>query len=130
MADPVDNHPAQPHFDEDRLAFVRNLNAVLADQAGASASGSGSPVALKDKAARVELDVTAADTVDGDEALDVAVESRASDADSWTEVHAFPTQNAVNTVTADVSGLEGHEVRAVWTVSGTTPSFDFTVTAV
>jgi hypothetical protein len=67
------------------------------------------------------------DTVSGTTPALVAKIQHSSDGTTWVDLITFSSQNAVNGEYATVSGTVNRYLRALWTISGTTPSFNFNI---
>lgn len=98
---------------------------TLASSAARTSSGSGSSVSTADfHTLRLTLAVAAASGTTP--SLSVTVET-SGDGSTWYSVGAFAAKTAAATERKSFSGLDRY-VRASWAVSGTTPSFTFSVT--
>jgi hypothetical protein len=74
----------------------------------------------------VTLDITARSGTTPSMTLSI---EKSPDATTWTTIDTFPAQTNTGTVTREIYGGGWSEIRVVWTISGTTPSFTFSVTA-
>lgn len=101
--------------------------AYLASSAARTTSGDGSAVTGWSRSAGlavVKLDVTAASgTVPQ---LTVTVQD-SPDGTTWTTRDTFGVKTGVSNETRPLPGGMAPNVRASWTISGTTPSFTFSV---
>lgn len=79
------------------------------------------------KALRIQLDVTAASGTTP--TLDVVIEDTL-DGTNWNVVGTFTQRTAAGRQVIDIQGLFHGQMRARWTIAGTTPSFTFSVKAV
>lgn len=75
---------------------------------------------------RVTLDVTAVSGTTP--SLTLAVE-KSADGTTWTAADTFPARTTTGAVTRDIYGGGFNRLRVSWTITGTTPSFTFSVTA-
>ncbi len=89
-----------------------------------TAGGSGSPVSAGEwSAIRLTLAVTAASG--GTPSMTVTVE-HSQDAVTWVSLGSFAARTAAGSERKVFTGLDRY-VRCTWAVSGTTPSFTFSV---
>lgn len=99
-------------------------DVTLAASEARTASGSGSSVELGDRGTlRLLLDVTAASGTLPSLQVDVQT---SYDATTWRTLGGFTALAATGSQRASFPGADRF-VRATWTVSGTTPSFTFSV---
>lgn len=112
------------------MAVVRNGNVVIEGDAVVlhdgtrSANGSGVTIPVESHhTARLMLAVTAASGTTP--SMTVTIE-HSPDGATWAAHTAFPAVTAVGATRRVLSGLDRF-IRATWSVTGTTPSFTFTV---
>jgi hypothetical protein len=100
----------------------------LAASAARTTSGNGAAVVGIADAnnAALQLNVTAASGTTP--TLDVVVEATV-DGTNWYTVGTFTQKVATGLQVITVTNLIGNQLRARWTIGGTTPSFTFTVDA-
>lgn len=122
-------NPKTPPYSDNLGKFVASQTLDVASVAAATASGTSTPVQAHGEDIVLELDVTAFDSVEGDETMDVAIETSADGSTGWTSVGSFAQVTGVTTERKGFTGLNNY-VRANYTIAGTTPSADFTVKAV
>jgi hypothetical protein len=114
------------------MAYAGNNNevidgtpVVLAPAAIRTASGSGPTLPTgTSHTLRLDLNITAASGTGP--TLAVTVEHSA-DRTTWRAHSSFATASAAGSERRVISGLDRY-VRCAWTLGGTTPSFDFSVT--
>lgn len=90
----------------------------------ASGSGSAQDIGALRSAARLTLDVTA--TSGTEPRLSVAIETSSNSSTGWRQVARFDQAQTPTSIKLSMFGLDRY-IRAVWTISGTTPSFTFSV---
>lgn len=101
-------------------------DVTLHASATRTATGNGTAVALGDKAAlRLLLDVTAASGTTP--SVTVTVETSFDGSTNWLSLGSFAAKTAVASERKTFGGCDRY-VRVTWTISGTTPSFTFSVT--
>jgi hypothetical protein len=100
--------------------------------ASAARTTSGSQVSAADYGPydqlRAQLNVTAASGTTPN--LAVVIEDSADGGVNWNTVGTFTAKTAAGRETISVSGFTGRRLRATWTITGTTPSFTFSVAIV
>ena len=104
---------------------VHGESVTLAPSGARTASGQGSTVPTGDlDPARLTLDVTAASGTTPSLTVNV---QHSSDGATWVTHSSFAAKTATGTERKVFAGLDRY-VRASWTITGTTPSFTFSVT--
>lgn len=99
-------------------------SVVLAGSAARTTSGSGSPYVMGARGTlRLTLSVTAASGTTP--SMTVTVENSA-DGSTWYSAGTFAAKTTVSSERKSFSGLDRY-VRATWAITGTTPSFTFSV---
>lgn len=99
-------------------------SVVLVPSAARTSSGSGAAYPMEARIAmRLQLDVTAASG--STPSLTVTVET-SGDGSTWRSAGAFGAKTAVSSERIALSNLDRF-VRVSWAISGTTPSFTFSV---
>lgn len=100
---------------------------TLAPSAARTASGnSGALPGFNWTRMRLQLAVTAASGTTP--TLDVVVEDTL-DGTNWNAIGTFTQATAATAQAVDIAGMFTDQVRVRWTVTGTTPSFTFSVLA-
>lgn len=101
-------------------------DVTLASSAARTTSDSGSADTLPTTARklRFQLDVTAASGTSP--TLDVVIED-SIDGTNYNTVGTFSQSTAAGRKTVDVTSPFARQIRARWTIAGTTPSFTFSV---
>jgi len=102
-------------------------SVVLAASAARTTTADGTPVEgiNRDGPAAVFLDATAASGTTP--TLDVTIEEYDSVSAKWYVIATFAQLVAVGRERIAVADLSGNRHRASWTITGTTPSFTFSV---
>jgi len=102
-----------------------SLAVTLAESAARTSSGQGSAVDIGElrSVVRLQLECTAASVADS---LTVTVQTSADGASAWSTVGTFTARTATGTQTLAVPGCRQY-IRAAWAISGTDPSFTFSV---
>lgn len=101
---------------------------TFAPSAARTANGNSDVEQFAGEAMAVTLDVTAASGTTP--SLTVVVEDAPTQNGPWTQLAAFAAQTAIGTNVQRITNSAIHSyVRARWTVSGTTPSFTFSLQA-
>lgn len=99
---------------------------TLAGSAARTANGSGSPYVMGARGTlRLTLAVTAASGTTP--SMTVTVETSGDGGSTWYSAGTFAAKTTTATERKSFSGLD-RLVRVSWTITGTTPSFTFTVT--
>lgn len=110
-----------------RRAYPAQAQQYLATSAARTTTGSGSAVTGWSRTAGsavVKLDVTAASGTSP--TLTVTVQD-SPDGSTWTTRDTFGVKTTVSNETRPLPGGLAPYVRAAWTITGTTPSFTFSV---
>lgn len=101
-------------------------SVVLAGSAARTASGSGSPYVMGARSTlRLTLAVTAASGTTP--SATVTVETSGDGGTTWYSVGTFAAKTTTGTERKSFSGLD-RLARVSWAITGTTPSFTFSVT--
>lgn len=104
---------------------LRQRPATLHASAARTATGSGTGVELGDSGALIlTLDVT--DASGTTPSMTVSVET-SEDNSTWRTLGSFTAKTAAGAERKSFPGVDQY-ARATWTITGTTPSFTFTVT--
>lgn len=110
-----------------RRAYPAAAQAYLAASAARTTTGNGTAVTGWSRsagAAVVKLDVTAASGTTP--SLTVTVQD-SPDGSTWTTRDTFAAKTTTGNETRSLPGGLAPNVRASWTITGTTPSFTFSV---
>lgn len=114
-----------PRWSQTLKQFVRGDVVSLAASAARTATGNGATTdAANVHSLSLLLDVTAASGTTPN--LTVTIEE-SDDGTTWRTVAAFAAKTAVSTERKSFQ-VSADFVRAVWAITGTTPSFTFSVT--
>jgi hypothetical protein len=109
----------------DSNQFFQGDQVVLAPSAVRTTNGSGTPVATDvHSTTRLDLNVTAASGTTP--SMTVTVETSKDGATNWVAAGAFAAVTTTGVTRKTVGGLDRF-VRVSWAITGTTPSFTFTV---
>lgn len=110
----------------DSNQYFQGDQVVLAPSAVRTTSGSGTALATDvHSTARLDLTVTAASGTTP--SLTVTVETSKDGSTGWVSAGAFGAVTGAGTSRKTAGGLDRF-VRVSWAITGTTPSFTFTVT--
>lgn len=103
-------------------------NVTLAGSAARTANGAGSAIAgLGDTSSlRAQLDVTA---VSGTAPSMTVVIQDTLDGVNWNTIGTFAGVTAIGREVINITTPYAGQIRASWTITGTTPSFTFSVMA-
>jgi hypothetical protein len=109
-----------------RRTFPKTFQAYLATSAARTASGNGTAVSTGLEAAQVaKLDVTAVSGTTP--SLTVVIEESANGSTGWATKASFTARTTAGSQIIALPRLNHGFLRATWTISGTTPSFTFSV---
>lgn len=110
-----------------RRSYPAAAQAYLAPSAARTTSGNGSAVTGWSRSAGsavVKLDVTA--VAGASPTLTVTLQD-SPDGSSWTTRDTFAVKTTTGNETRSLPGGLAPNIRAAWTIGGTTPSFTFSV---
>jgi hypothetical protein len=111
-----------------RRTYPKTFQTYLATSAARTTSGNGSAISTGLEAAQVaKLDVTAASGTTP--SLTVVIEESANGSTGWSTKASFTARTTTGSQIIALPRLNHAFLRATWTISGTTPSFTFSVQA-
>jgi hypothetical protein len=111
-----------------RRTYPKTFQTYLATSAARTTSGNGSAISTGLEAAQVaKLDVTAASGTTP--SLTVVIEESANGSTGWATKASFTARTTTGSQIIALPRLNHAFLRATWTISGTTPSFTFSVQA-
>lgn len=105
--------------------YPQGFQAVLLASAARTTTGQGSAVAVNGRGQVAKLDVTAASGTTPN--LTVTIESSRDGATGWTTHSTFAAKTGTGSQVIDYKKRPQEFVRAAWVITGTTPSFTFSV---
>jgi len=106
--------------------FPQSFQAYLATSAARTSSGSGTATSTGSERAQVaKLDVTAASGTNP--SLTVTVEESANGSTGWATRASFTARTTTGSQTIPLPRVNHAFMRATWTITGTSPSFTFSV---
>lgn len=109
-----------------RRYFPKTFQVFLATSAARTATGQGSAVSTGVEQAQVaKLDVTAASGTTP--SLTVTIEESANGSTGWAAHSSFTARTGTGSQVIELRKRSQPFLRAAWTISGTTPSFTFSV---
>jgi hypothetical protein len=108
-----------------RRRYPQGFQAFLATSAARTTSGSSAGVATNLQAQVAKLDVTAASGTTP--SLTVVIEESPNGSTGWTTHSSFTARSGTGSQIIDYKKRQQPFVRATWTITGTTPSFTFSV---
>lgn len=109
-----------------RRYFPKTFQAFLATSAARTATGQGSAVSTGVEQAQVaKLDVTAASGTTP--SLTVTIEESPNGSTGWVTHSSFTARTGTGSQVIELKKRSQPFMRASWTISGTTPSFTFSV---
>ena len=108
-----------------RRSFSKTSQTYLATSAARTTSGNGSATTSLEWAQVAKLDVTARSGTTP--SLTVVIEESPNGSTGWATRASFTAQTATGTQIIALPRLNHAFLRATWTISGTTPSFTFSV---
>lgn len=111
-------------YTKSNSVFANTQSVAFAIAAPQTASANGAAIELGDRGTmRLDINITAASGTNP--TLDVSFET-SSDNVTWRALGSFPQYTAAGTVRKSFSGCD-RWVRPKWTITGTNPSFTFTI---
>ncbi len=99
----------------------------FAESAARTATGTSDVKEFVGELLAVTLDITAASGTTP--SMTVTIEDSPTGTGQWTQLAAFPAQTAAGTNVQRITGAVHDYIRARWTITGTTPSFTFSLRA-
>jgi hypothetical protein len=109
-----------------RRYFPKTFQVFLATSSARTATGQGSAVSTNvDQAQVAKLDVTAASGTTP--SLTVTIEESPNGSTGWSTHSSFTARTGTGSQVIDLKKRSQPFLRASWTISGTTPSFTFSV---
>lgn len=108
-----------------RRAFPQKFQAFLLTSAARTTSGQGSSIPTNDRNQVAKLDVTAASGTTPN--LTVTIEESPNGSTGWATHSSFAAKTGTGSQVIELKRRTQPFVRAAWTITGTTPSFTFSV---
>lgn len=108
-----------------RRAYPQKFQTFLATSAARTATGQGSSTPTSNQAQVAKLDVTAVSGTTP--SLTVTIEESSNGSTGWAAHSSFTARSTTGSQVIDLKKRTQPFVRAAWTISGTTPSFTFSV---